>query len=292
MIRSMTGFGRGQQNLHGRDITVEIRAVNHRYFEFTARIPRSMNYLEEKLKSLVQGSVARGKVEVGLTVSYPEGTRAQVQLNTQLADGYLQALRTYGTANGLTDDIALSHLMGLGDIFTVTKAEEDEEALWDDVRTAARAALEQFLAMRAAEGEKLRADVLGRLDTIEGLVAQVDALAPQTVSAYRARLYAKMQEVLADSKLEDQRILTEAAVFAERIATDEETVRLHSHIEQFRSIMAEDAPVGRKLDFLVQEMNRETNTIGSKAQDLEIARIVVEIKSEIEKIREQIQNME
>ena len=292
MISSMTGYGKAQQLIGGREISVEIRSVNHRFFEFSARVPRSMAYLEEKLKSLVYGQVSRGKVDVSLTVVSLEEPDAQVQINTPLAKGYLEALRGLSQELKVEDDITLSSLARFHDIFVLRRVELDADALWEAVRQVAQEALEHYLAMRAAEGEKLRADILERLDIIEGYVSQVEERSPQTVEEYRARLYAKLSEVLQNQQIEEQRILTEAAIFAEKIAVDEETVRLRSHIAQLREFLQSGQPVGRKMDFLVQEFNREANTIGSKAQDIEIAKIVVELKSEIEKIREQVQNIE
>lgn len=292
MISSMTGYGKAQQLIGGREISVEIRSVNHRFFEFSARVPRSMAYLEEKLKSLVYGQVSRGKVDVSLTVVSLEEPDAQVQINTPLAKGYLEALRGLSQELKVEDDITLSSLARFHDIFVLRRVELDADALWEAVRQVAQEALEHYLAMRAAEGEKLRADILERLDIIEGYVSQVEERSPQTVEEYRARLYAKLSEVLQNQQIEEQRILTEAAIFAEKIAVDEETVRLRSHIAQLREFLQSGQPVGRKMDFLVQEFNREANTIGSKAQDIEIAKTVVELKSEIEKIREQVQNIE
>lgn len=293
MIRSMTGYGRFQQTLHGRDITVELRSVNHRYFEYSSRIPRSCNYLDDRLKKLVQAAASRGKVDVGLTVNTVEGNSAQVAINHTLAREYLEALRGLGGDLGMIrDDITLSTLARFGDIFVVTKAEEDEEELWADVQAVAAQAIERFVEMRRQEGYSLREDILGRLSFIEGCVATIEERSPQTVTEYRARLTAKLAEVLQNTTLDEQRIITEVAILGEKLAVDEETVRLRSHIAQFRAILALPEAVGRKLDFLMQEMNREINTIGSKAQDVAIAMVVVDVKSELEKIREQIQNIE
>ncbi|MGI6403799.1 MAG: YicC/YloC family endoribonuclease [Oscillospiraceae bacterium] len=292
MISSMTGYGKAQKLVDGREISVEIRSVNHRFFEFSARIPRSMAYLEEKLKSLVYRQVSRGKVDVSVTLVSLEEPDAQVLINTPLAKGYLEALRNLSQELGVEDDITMSSLARFHDIFVLHRAELDADALWEAVRQVAEEALKSYLAMRAAEGEKLKADILERLEVIEGYVAQVEERSPKTVEEYRARLYAKLCEVLQNQQMEEQRILTEAAIFAEKIAVDEETVRLRSHIAQMREFLQSQQPVGRKMDFLVQEFNREANTIGSKAQDIEISKIVVALKSEIEKIREQVQNIE
>jgi len=292
MLKSMTGYGRSQQMIGGRDILVEIRSVNHRYFEFSARVPRVYGYLEEKMKSFVQSRVSRGKVDVNISVYTVEGQDAVVELNRSLAEGYLSALRSAPKEFALSDDLSLSVLARMPDIFSVRKATEDEEVIWNAVRNVAEEALSGFVAMREREGEKMRQDILGRLDTIEKWVGDIEAQSPETTKAYRERLYNKLREVLDGSNIDESRILTEAAVFSERVAVDEETVRLRSHLQQYRSMLASSEAIGRKLDFLTQEINREINTIGSKAQDLVITRIVVDLKSEVEKIREQIQNIE
>lgn len=292
MIRSMTGYGRSQQTLDGREILVEIKSVNHRYFEFSARVPRAYGYLEEKLKSFLQGKVSRGKVEMSVTIYNIEGKDALIEVNGSIAKGYVDALRRANETLELKDDITLSNLIRLPDIFNVIKNTEDEEVIWNDVKIAAEEALNNFVSMRETEGVKLREDVEQRLDYIEKLVEKVEQRSPMVTAAYRERLYNKLSEILNDKKIDEQRILTEAAIFSEKTAVDEETVRLKSHINQFRNLLEAGEPVGRKLDFLIQEFNRESNTIGSKAQDVEITKIVVELKSEIEKIREQIQNIE
>lgn len=292
MIQSMTGFGRCQKTLGSRDITVEIKAVNHRYLEFSSRLPRSLGFIEDKLKAQVQSRIARGKVEVSVTVAEQKGSASRVILNEGLALSYLEELRIFARKNGLTDDLTLSDFCRLPDLFTTRTAEVDEEALWRDISETADGALDSFIAMRRREGEKLAADLAAKLYNILTLVEAVERRSPETVEAYRQRLYRKLSEVLADRQIDESRVLTEAALFADKVTVDEETVRLRSHIDQFRHILTLEEPVGRKLDFLVQEMNRESNTIGSKAQDAEMARIVVELKSEIEKVREQIQNIE
>ena len=292
MIYSMTGYGRAAQLIDGRDIGVEIRSVNHRFFEFSTRLPRSMGYLEEMLKSLVHARVSRGKIDLNLTVLSLEEPSAQVMINRPLAGEYLSALRSLAEELGIEDDIKLSSLARFHDIFVLRKSELDEDALSEAVKTVAAQALENYMAMRATEGEKLRQDVAGRLEEILSWVGQVEERYPAIVQQHRARLVQKLSEVLENQQIDEQRILTEAAIFAEKISAAEETVRLRSHISQFKDILFDDKPMGRKLDFLVQEMNREANTIGSKANDVEAAKIVVEIKSEIEKIKEQIQNIE
>ena len=292
MIRSMTGYGRGQQLLHGRSITVEIRSVNHRYFEFSCRTPRGCAFLEDRLKRTLQQAISRGKVEVSLTLQTVESRGGAVAVDHALAGQYLTALRALAAEYNLTDDLTLSTVARLPDLFTVCRGEEDEEELAADVLSVLQEALDRFVAMREAEGERLRADVLSRLLALEEPLAFVEERPPQTVAESRVRLTAKLNELLGGAVADEARILTEAAIVADRLAVDEETVRLHSHIAQLRGILDCAEPVGRKLDFLVQEMNRETNTIGSKCSDTAIAGHVVEMKSEIEKIREQIQNIE
>ena len=298
MPRSMTGYGRAQMLEDGRDVLVEIRAVNHRYYEFSARLPRTCLYLEEKLKSFLNGRIGRGKVEVSVTITRPDGKDAQIAVNRSVAEGYVNALRMLNEELGengglwLSDDLTLNSLLRLPDVFTVTKEQEDENAVWAVVSAAAAQALDSFVKMREAEGGRLADDLSGKLDGLEAMLRQVESIVPSIAENYRQRLYAKLTELLADTNIDEQRILTETAIFAEKTAIDEETVRLHSHIAQFRTLLQSEEPIGRKLDFLVQEMNREVNTIGSKAQDLSVTRLVVDMKSEIEKIREQIQNIE
>ncbi|MBE6888819.1 MAG: YicC family protein [Ruminococcaceae bacterium] len=292
MIKSMTGFGRGHEILNGRDITVEIRAVNHRYYEFGCRIPRSLGFLEEKLKTLLNGKISRGKVEVSVLVYNVDAPDEKISINKEVVKDYIEALRSVKDEFSLTDDLSLSHIMRIPDAFTVVKEEADEERIWEDVKFVAEQALSKFVAMREAEGERMKADILSRLDTIEGWVGIVEQRSPAIVEEYRKRLFDKMAEVLNNTNIDESRILLEAGIFSEKTAVDEETVRLRSHIAQFRTMLDGDEAIGRKLDFLVQEMNRETNTIGSKVQDIEVTKIVVDQKSEIEKIREQIQNIE
>ena len=292
MIKSMTGFGRAEQIIDGRDIIVEIRSVNHRYYEFSARVPRAYGYVEEKLKSFLNGRISRGKVEVSVSISAVEAADTLIEINKAVAKGYVDALRSVGEELGLADDLTLSQLVRLPDIFTVRKTADDEEQIWNSVRTVADEAVSKFVAMREAEGLKMKEDVLERADIIERLVDEVDRLSPISAENYRSKLYSRLCEVLADKNIDEQRIVTEAAIFADKTAVAEETVRLKSHIRQLRDMLALDEPVGRKLDFLIQEFNREANTIGSKAQDIAVTKIVVDLKSEIEKIREQRQNIE
>lgn len=292
MIRSMTGFGRGHSVLNGRDITVEIRAVNHRYYEFSCRLPRSYSFAEEKLKSLTQGKISRGKIEVSVLIQNVTAVSERITVNKEVITEYVLALRAIQEELVLVDDLSLSSVMRIPDAFTVVKEEADEEQMWEDLKTVAEEALDNFITMRETEGERMKADIMSRLDTIEGNVAVVEERSPMIVEAYRKRLYDKMCEVLEGKGFDENRILLEAGIFSEKTAVDEETVRLRSHIAQFREMLESGGPIGRKLDFLVQEMNRETNTIGSKVQDIEVTKIVVDQKSEIEKIREQIQNIE
>ena len=291
-MNSMTGYGRSRQVLDGREITVEIRSVNHRYLEYSARIPRMYGYLEEKLKTFLQSSVSRGKVEVTVSIQNLTGGDTLVQINQALAKGYLDAMRSQAETLGLQDDLTLSTLTRFNDVFTLQKLEEDQQVIWSGVEQVATQALNQFLEMRRREGDRLKQDITQKLAVLAEHVAAVEEQSPKTVAAYRQRLLQKMEELLADRCIDQQRILMEAGLYAEKIAVDEETVRLKSHLDQFAQMMEQPGPVGRKLDFLVQEINRETNTIGSKAQDLAVTRRVVEMKSEIEKIREQIQNIE
>lgn len=292
MIKSMTGFGRGHQVLNGRDITVEIRAVNHRYYEFSSRLPRSLGYVEDKLKTLLQGRISRGKVEVSVLINNVEAADEKITINHEIVKEYIDAMRSVKDEFGLVDDLSLSNILRIPDAFTVVKTETDEEQLWEDIRSTAEEALEHFISMRENEGERMKQDVLSRLAKIEEWVGVVETRSPMVVEDYRKRLYDKMCEVLSSTNIDENRILMEAGIFSEKTAVDEETVRLRSHIAQFRGMLESGEQVGRKLDFLVQEMNRETNTIGSKVQDIEVTRIVVDQKSEIEKIREQIQNIE
>ncbi len=292
MIRSMTGFGRELKHINGRDILVEIRSVNHRYYEFNAKIPKAYGYLEEKLKSLLNGKISRGKVEVSVSMFNADGSEEDIEVNQSVARGYVDALRKANEELGLNDDLALSNLLKLPDIFTVKKVVEDEEQVWQSVLPVAESALHKFVDMRETEGEKMKADFENRLEFIEEKVSEVEKRSPEVTENYRKRLYDRLCEVLEDKNVDEQRIVTEAAIFSEKTAVDEETVRLRSHIAQFRTLVIMNEPVGRKLDFLIQEFNREVNTIGSKAQDLDITKIVVDLKSEIEKIREQVQNIE
>lgn len=288
----MTGFGRCLESVYGKTIIVEIKSVNHRYYEFSSRVPRSCGYLDEKLKSFIQGKVSRGKIDVGVSIQSDGVSDEKIEVNSEVAKGYITALRSANEELGLEDDLTLSRIMRLPDFFDVKKIEEDEETVWNEVKSVAEKALERFIAMREAEGEKMREDILSRLDYITELVEKIEKKSPETTEKYRKKLFDKISEVLKDTNVDEQRILTEAAIFSEKTAVDEETVRLRSHINQCREMLSMNEAVGRKLDFLIQEFNREANTIGSKCQDIEITKVVVDLKSEIEKIREQVQNIE
>lgn len=292
MVSSMTGYGRAEQVLNGRQITVELRSVNARYFEYNSRLPRRCLFLEDKLKKLVAAKVSRGKVELGLTLQNVSAEDATVTVNWPLAKAYLGALREIYRRCRVENDITVGLVARMPDVLAQTAAPTDEDALWQDVQAVAEKALEAFLAMRAAEGEKLRADILNRLDAVETLVGKIEEGTAGRVKAYSDKLYARLQELLADRNIDESRLVTEAALFADKTAIDEETVRLRSHIAQYRGFLDLDEPIGRKLDFLTQELNREANTIGSKCQDVDITKLVVDLKSEIEKIREQLQNIE
>lgn len=292
MIKSMTGYGRAEKLIDGRNILVEIRSVNHRYFEFYSRVPRSYGYLDEKLKSFMQGKISRGKLEVTVTINNVVGKDALIEVNKSIANGYITALREANREFGLSDDITLTSLLRFPDTFNVQKTVDDEEEIWNAVSEVTAEAVEKFVSMREVEGERLKADVLSRSKYILEMVSKVEELSPQTVENYRNRLYQKLKEVLESTEVDEQRIVTEAAIFADKVAVDEETVRLRSHIGQLSDLVESSDAIGRKLDFIVQEMNREVNTIGSKCQDVNVTRLVVDMKSEIEKIREQIQNIE
>lgn len=294
MIRSMTGFGRCETTIDGRDITVEIKSVNHRYFEFSCRSPRGFGFLDDKLKSFVNSRVARGKIDVFVSVGACDDTPSEVTVNHSLVSGYLKAMNEIASTYGVENDATVVSLSRFPEVFTVHKAPEDEEKITADVLTAAGEALDAFIAMREAEGEKMKADILGRAETILNIVEEIEERSPQTVKEYENRLLDRIRQTLdgLNVSVDEQRVLTEVAVFADKVAVAEETVRLRSHFEQLSQFMTLDRPVGRKLDFIIQEMNREANTIGSKVQDAELAHKVVEIKGEIEKIREQVQNLE
>lgn len=292
MIRSMTGFGRAQENIDGMSITVEIKSVNHRYFDFSSRVPRNYGFLDEKLKSYVQSCVSRGKIECYVQIEELESDDCIVSVNHSLAGGYISALRELSERYALTDDVTVSTIAKYHDIFSVHKSEADEQRIWQAVKSVADEAVASFVAMREKEGEKLRDDILSRCDLILENVSFIEERSPETVKEYNEKLLERMKSVLGDVSVDEQRLLTEAAIYADKIAVAEETVRLRSHVAQMHEFMESKTAIGRKMDFLVQEFNREANTIGSKAQDVAIAKKVIDIKAEIEKIREQVQNIE
>ncbi len=288
----MTGYGRFEDTDSPRKISVELKSVNHKFFEFSCRVPRTMAFMEDKLKSYVQSRVARGKIDLYLSVEADNTAPATVEINHSLAAGYVAAYQQLAETYDLPCHMSADTLARIPDVLTVTKAPEDEDALWAQVLSVTEKAVDGFIAMREQEGIRLKEDVLSRLQTIREAVSKIEAESPKTVAAYRARLEEKMRELLDSATVDEGRLLTETAIFADRVAVDEETVRLRSHTDQIEALLNGDGPVGRKLDFLMQEANREINTIGSKSQNTNIANIVVEVKAELEKIREQIQNLE
>ena len=292
LVKSMTGYGRAVETVNGREFTVEIRSVNNRYLDCTVKLPRALSFAEDTVKQAVKNTISRGKVDVYITQRSEGDADVKVTLNTAMAAGYVEAMRQMAQEFAIREDISVSLLSRMPDVFTVEKPEVDEEQLLSDMMQVVNAALANYDAMRAKEGEALKNDLSSRGNTIRSLVSQVEEGNGQTVIDYRTRLYNKLQEVLANTAIDESRILTEAAIFADKVAVDEETVRLRSHLEQMDSMLAAGGAMGRKLDFLLQEMNREANTIGSKCTDVRLARIVVDIKAELEKIREQTQNIE
>ena len=292
MIRSMTGFGRAQASVEGYNITVEIRSVNHRYFEFYAKIPRTYSFLEEKIKSTLSTGISRGKVECSVQIEATADESVVVSVNEPLARGYVDAIGSIAETFDLKDDLTALSLARFSDVLSITKAPVDEDALWEKVEPVIKEALNGFIAMRETEGAKLSKDVLSRGELILENVSYIEERSPETVKQYSEKLLERMRNVLGDTQIDEARILTEAAIYADKVAVAEETVRLRSHIDQLRTMIQSSEAIGRKLDFLVQEINREANTIGSKAQDVDIARRVIDIKAEVEKIREQIQNIE
>ena len=292
MIKSMTGYGRAVETLNGREFTVELRSVNNRYLDCNVKMPRMVSFAEDAVKQAVKAAVSRGKVDVFITIKSEGDTDTKVTLNASVLQGYLNAMHQMVEEYGVKDDISVSTVSRLPDVFTVEKPEVDEDALKADLMSVVAKALEGYNAMRATEGAALDADLRSRGNTILELVSQVEAGNAQTVIDYRTRLENKLKEVLANTAIDESRILTEAAIFADKVAVDEETVRLRSHLEQMNAMLTAGGAMGRKLDFLLQEMNREANTIGSKCTDVRLARIVVDIKAELEKIREQTQNIE
>ena len=292
MVKSMTGYGRCVKAVNEREFTVEIRSVNNRYLDCSVKLPRVLSFAEETIKQAVKAAISRGKVDVFITQRSENAGDVKVTLNSAMAAEYVAAMRQMTQELNIREDISVALVSRMPDVFTVDRPQVDEEQLLADLMGVMNAALASFDAMRSKEGEALKNDLTSRGSTIRELVSQVEAGNAQTVIDYRARLYNKLQEVLANTSIDESRILTEAAIFADKVAVDEETVRLKSHLEQMDAMLASGGPIGRKLDFLLQEMNREANTIGSKCTDLRLARVVVDIKAELEKIREQTQNIE
>lgn len=291
-MRSMTGYGRAERTDGNLDVIIEIKSVNHRYFEFSSRIPKAYGYIEMPLKKFIKEHVNRGKIEVTVFIYHPDGKKAEVSLNKELAQGYIEALRSIKDEMSLDDDLSLSSLIRFTEIFNVKDVMEDEQPVVDLVLETASEALEAFIAMREKEGAVLKEDISSKLDNVKGLVKKIQVRAPSLTESYFDRLRSKIENVLASENFDKQRIITEAAIFSEKVAVDEEVVRLHSHVIQMKEIINTNGAIGKKLDFIIQEMNREANTIGSKAMDVDITKTVVDLKSEIEKIREQIQNVE
>ena len=292
MVKSMTGYGRAVETVNGREFTVELRSVNNRYLDCTVKLPRSLSFAEEAVKQAVKATISRGKVDVYISVHSEGASDVKVTLNAPMVEGYLAAMKQMVADYGIQDDISVSLISRMPEVFSVEKPEVDEEQLKADLMSVVSKALANYDAMRAAEGRALEADLRSRGNTILELVAQVEAGNGQTVIDYRTRLENKLKEVLQNTAIDESRILTEAAIFADKVAVDEETVRLRSHLEQMNQMLLSGGAIGRKLDFLLQEMNREANTTGSKCSDVRLARIVVDIKAELEKIREQTQNIE
>lgn len=292
MLKSMTGYGRQEMIVDGKKILVEIKSVNHRFADYNIKVPRHLGFLEDKVKKLASENITRGKVDIYINIESSEEADKDILLNMELAKSYIEALHKLRDEFGLKDDITVSSVARYSDIFRAERREEDEEALWQAVKSVMEEALRAFVAMRSREGERIEQDLVARIAYMKELAAKVEERSPQTVKEYRDRLYARIKEVLEDRTVDEARVLTEAAIFADKVAVNEETVRLSSHFDEFNEIITSGEPAGRRLDFLIQEINREVNTIGSKAQDLDIAKIVVTLKGEIEKLREQIQNIE
>lgn len=291
-LLSMTGYGSAKGSVEGQEITVELKSVNNRYLDCSVRLPRNFLFAEDTVKQAVSAGVSRGKVDVFVSAQASQDSGTVVSVNEELARGYRDAVARIAETLGLESGLNAFSLARFPDVLTVERRELDKDKAAAALSEITAKAVEEFNAMREREGERLRRDMLGKLETIEGLVSVVEERSPQTMKEYRERLEARLRDILADRSLDEQRVITEAAIFADRTAVDEETVRLRSHIAQFRTMLEEGSPIGRKMDFLVQEFNRESNTIGSKCSDASLAKVVVDLKSEIEKIREQLQNVE
>ncbi len=292
MIKSMTGFGRAVKELDGYVITVELKSVNHRYFEFSSRCPRQYGFIDEKIKSFVNSRVERGKVDCYVGIEALNTESADVVVNNTLASAYVKALKEIAQSYDLKEDFGASTISRFSDVLVVKKAEEDEEKIWNLVKSVASEAIDKFIEMRQTEGKRMYDDVYSRSSFILDCVSYIEERSPETVKEYNDKLVQRVHDLIGDVSLDENRVIQEVAIFADKVAVAEETVRLRSHIEQLREFLDSDTAIGRKMDFLVQEINRETNTIGSKCNDVDIARRVVDMKAEIEKIREQIQNIE
>lgn len=292
MIKSMTGYGRCEDVVNGVRVVVEMKSVNHRYFEFSCRVPRAFAFVEDKLKALIQARISRGKLDAFVTIDTGDVFDTSISINHTFTKGYVAALTQLAEVYGLKDDISVSLVARNPEVFNIKNDSIDEKLVWEAVSSVAERALESLVCMREAEGKSLVKDINSRIDFIKENVEKIEKRSPETVREYREKIEQKIKELVGDIHIDEQRLLAETAIFADRIAVAEETVRLNNHMQQLRTLLCNDGPVGRKADFIVQEMNREANTTGSKSQDLQINRIVVDIKSEIEKIREQIQNIE
>lgn len=292
MLKSMTGYGRQESLTEGRKILVEIRSVNQRFTDYSIKLPKHLGFLEERVRNFVSERITRGKVDIYISVESYEEADKDIRLNSALAESYINALKQLRDEFDLRDDISVMGVAKFTDIFKAERRDEDQDKIWELVKGVMTDAMDELIAMREREGERIEKDLIERIEYMKTLAAEIDKRSPQTVAEYRERLYTKIKELLEDREPDESRILTEVAIFADKIAVNEETVRLGSHFEEFNNIINSGEPAGRKLDFLIQEINREVNTIGSKAQDIEIAKLVVTLKGEIEKLREQIQNIE
>ncbi len=292
MLKSMTGYGRNEAIVGAKKITAEIKSVNHRFSDYNIKVPRQYGYLEERMRRRISESVSRGKVDVYISIETCGEADKVITLNRELAENYISALKEIGESFGLKDDITVSTVAAFPDVFRSETKRDDEEELWNAVETVAEPAIEAFIAMREREGSRIEADLRARVEYMKTLAAEIDERSPQTVGEYKEKLYTKIRELLEERDIDDSRVLTEVAIFADKVAVNEEIVRLYSHFDEFYDIINSGEPAGRRLDFLIQEINREVNTIGSKASDLDISKKVVTLKGEIEKLREQIQNIE
>ncbi len=292
LIKSMTGYGRNESVLEGKKITCEIKSVNHRYSDYSVKVPRYYGFMEDRVRKFVSSYISRGKVDIYISIENFGDTDREILLNEGIAKTYIDALCQLRDSFGLKDDISVMSVARYSEIFKTQKIEEDEEELWNMVVEVMKPAVEQFVSMREREGERILEDLSNRVEYMRSLAKKVEERSPKTVDEYKNKLYTKIKEVLEDRTIDESRILTEVAIFADKVAVNEEIVRLESHFNEFYEIVNKNEPAGRKLDFLIQEINREINTTGSKANDIEIAKIVVELKGETEKLREQIQNVE